>query len=71
MDSRYLVEDISNGLAMFASLGKAIGVPTPVSEAIVTLGGCLLQQDFYATGLTLEKLGFAQMDAKALSDAVS
>jgi opine dehydrogenase len=71
VDSRYLVEDISNGLAMFVSLGKAIGVPTPVSEAIVTLGGCLLQQDFFSTGLSLEKLGFSKLDAKGLSDAVN
>lgn len=68
--SRYLVEDISNGLAMFASLGEALAVPTPVSSAIVTLGGCLLQEDFFSSGLTLEKLGFAGYDAQELSNVV-
>lgn len=71
VDSRYFVEDISSSLVMFSSLGKAIGVPTPVSDAIVTLGSCLLQQDFYTTGLTLEKLGLAGMDAAELSEAVN
>ena len=68
--SRYLVEDISNGLAMFDSLGKAIGIATPVSTAIVTLGSCLLQQDFYETGLTLENLGFTDMNAEKLNRSV-
>jgi opine dehydrogenase len=68
--SRYLVEDISNGLAMFDSLGKAVGVATPVSTAIVTLGSCLLQQDFCATGLTLENLGFVDMNAEKLNRSV-
>lgn len=71
VDSRYLVEDISNGLAMYSSLGKAVGVLTPVSDAIVTLGGCLLQRDFQTSGLTLERLGFDGLDAKSLSEAVN
>lgn len=70
VNSRYLVEDISNGLAMFQSLGKAVGVATPVSSAIVTLGSCLLQQDFYATGLTLENLGMTDTNAELLNRAV-
>jgi len=66
VDSRYLVEDISNGLTMFSSLGKAIGVPTPVSDAIVTLGSTLLQTDFGETGLTLKKLGLNELTTEEL-----
>jgi len=71
VDSRYLVEDISNGLTMYSSLGKALGVPTPVADAIVTLGSTLLQEDFCKTGLTLEKIGFADLTVQQLVDAVS
>jgi len=71
VDSRYLVEDISNGLTMFSSLGKVLGVPTPVSDAIVTLGSTLLQNNFYETGLTLEKLGLGNLIAEELNDSVN
>jgi opine dehydrogenase len=71
VDSRYLVEDISNGLTMFSSLGKALGVPTPVSDAIVTLGGVLLQNDFYNSGLNLEKLGLGNLGAVELNESVN
>lgn len=71
VDSRYLVEDISNGLSMFSSLGKKLEVPTPVSDAIVTLGSTLLQTDFTKTGLNLERLGLADLPAQQLIEAVS
>ena len=71
VDSRYLVEDISNGLTMFSSLGRTLGVPTPVSDAIVTLGGVLLQNDFYSSGLNLEKLGLGNLGAEELNESVN
>lgn len=71
VDSRYLVEDISNGLSMFSSLGKALNVPTPVSDAIVTLGSTLLQTDFNKTGLTLESLGLTNLTAEKLVASVN
>ena len=71
VDSRYLVEDISNGLTLYSSLGKALGVATPVADAIVTLGSTLLQNNFKETGLTLEKLGLKDSTVKQLIDAVN
>lgn len=71
LDSRYFIEDISNGLVLYSSLGRALGVPTPASDAIVTLGGILLQRDFTAEGITLDKLGFAGMGSEQLVTAVN
>lgn len=56
--SRYFTEDISNGLVLWSDMGKLAGVPTPNINAVITLGSSLLEEDFYQTGLTLEKLGF-------------
>ncbi len=54
---RYIVEDISDGLVLWSDLGKLAGVETPVIDAIITLGSQLLLRDFFAEGLTLDKLG--------------
>jgi opine dehydrogenase len=71
LESRYFTEDISNGLVLFSSLGKALGVPTPTTDALVTLGSVLLKRNFMAEGVTLEKLGFEGMDRDQLIAAVS
>ncbi|WP_313524141.1 NAD/NADP octopine/nopaline dehydrogenase family protein [Anaerotignum sp.] len=56
--ARYFTEDISTGLVLWSDLGKVANVPTPNIDAVITLGGSLLQMDFRKIGLTLEKLGF-------------
>jgi opine dehydrogenase len=71
VNSRYITEDISNGLVLYSNLGKALNVPTPASDAIITLGGFLLQRDFRKEGITLEKLGLDKLDAEGLIAAVS
>jgi hypothetical protein len=35
-----------------------LGVPTPVSDAIITLSEGLLSRDFRGTGRTVETMGF-------------
>lgn len=71
VESRYFTEDMANGLALYVALGKALKVPTPASEAIVTLGGFLLQRDFMAEAVTVEELGFGGLDASGLNEAVA
>lgn len=71
LDSRYVTEDISNGLVLYSSLGSALGVPTPASDAIITLGGILLQRDFMAEGVTLKRLGLAGKGKDELLTAVT
>jgi opine dehydrogenase len=71
LESRYFTEDISNGLVLYSSLGKALAVPTPTTNAIITLGSVLLKRDFITEGVTLEKLGFEGMNRDQLISAVS
>lgn len=69
--NRYITEDISTGLVLWSSLGKILKVPTPNIDAIIVLGGTLLQTDFYKIGLTVEKLGIKGVhDKQGLIDAV-
>ena len=69
--NRYITEDISTGLVLWSNLGKILKVPTPNIDAIIVLGGTLLQTDFYKIGLTVEKLGIEGVhDKQGLIDAV-
>lgn len=70
LHSRYLTEDIPLGLVLWADLGKALGVPTPTIDALITIGCELLDEDYWETGLTLEKLGFAGFNRDQLLSAM-
>ena len=58
LQARHLTEDIPFGLVTYQSLGKLLGVPTPVSDAIITIAERLLDRDFH-TGhcRTIKELG--------------
>lgn len=58
LDVRHLTEDVPYGLVTFSSLGKMVGVPTPVSDAIITIAEGLLDRDFWSIGRTVETMGF-------------
>ena len=49
------------GCHVYHALGKKFGVPTPIIDAFITLGGVMTGKNFYETGLTLEELGIAHM----------
>jgi opine dehydrogenase len=57
LDTRHLTEDIPYGLVTYSSLGKMLGVPTPVSEAVITIAEGLLDRDFWSIGRTVEAMG--------------
>lgn len=57
LDVRHLTEDIPYGLVTFSSLGTLLGVPTPFSDAVITLAEGLLDRDFRSMGRTVEVLG--------------
>lgn len=56
---RYLLEDVPTGLVPMVSLGKALGLPMAVMEALVRLAESLHRAEYSATGRTVESLGLA------------
>ncbi len=71
VDHRYLNEDVPNGMGLFASLGKAVGIDTSIADAIITLSGTLLQKDFRHEARTIEHLlGKAHVSQKEICDAI-
>ena len=46
LDSRYLTEDVGFGMVFLSDLGRQIGVPTPVMDAIIEIASVVMARDF-------------------------
>jgi len=58
LNTRHLTEDIPYGLVTYSSLGKLLGVPTPVCDAVITISERLLDRDFHSNNCrTIKELG--------------
>jgi len=68
LDHRYLREDIGFGLVPMSEIAGLVGVQTPLIDALITLGSAALGVDFRSTGLTLEKMGLANVQAENLPE---
>eukprot|EP00425_Heterocapsa_triquetra_P022500 CAMPEP_0195155276 /NCGR_PEP_ID=MMETSP0448-20130528/184076_1 /TAXON_ID=66468 /ORGANISM="Heterocapsa triquestra, Strain CCMP 448" /LENGTH=392 /DNA_ID=CAMNT_0040194061 /DNA_START=107 /DNA_END=1285 /DNA_ORIENTATION=+ len=65
---RYLQEDIGCGLVFHVSLARVLGVPVPVSEAIIRIGTVVSGDDFIAKqAKTVATLGLDGLDAAGIS----
>lgn len=60
--SRYITEDVPEGLVLLESLGKLLGVDTPVCSSLITLAGAALRADFREVGRTIERLGRGNLE---------
>ncbi|MFX0101072.1 MAG: NAD/NADP octopine/nopaline dehydrogenase family protein [Candidatus Hodarchaeota archaeon] len=65
---RYLTEDVPTGLVPLSSLGTYFNIPTPFIDALIRLSSCLVGEDFYEIGRTIEKVG---VPAEVLHDIES
>lgn len=62
VNSRYITEDVSQGLVMLESLGKSLGVPTPIATSLIEIASASLCRDMRADGRTPERLGKENID---------
>ena len=62
LSSRYITEDIPYALVPLSALGHALGVETPVIDALITLACVANQTDYRITGRTLASLGLEGLD---------
>jgi opine dehydrogenase len=68
---RYYLEDFGFGLVPMLALARPAGVEAPVAEALLALGGTLLERDFRAEGLNAERLGIEGLDRAGLLELVA
>ncbi|MCI9271175.1 MAG: NAD/NADP octopine/nopaline dehydrogenase [Dorea sp.] len=57
VNSRYITEDVPQGLVLLESLGKVLDIPVPVCTSLIELASAALGRDFRKEGRTLERLG--------------
>jgi opine dehydrogenase len=58
---QWLKPDVPLAHVPFVSLAELAGISVPIHRAIITIIGSVLETDFWETGLTLKKLGIADL----------
>ena len=59
--SRYITEDVSQGLVLFESIAKRLGIATPIATSMIDIAGAALGRDFRSEGRTIEKMGVTDL----------
>lgn len=67
LDHRYLHEDVGYGLVPMAEIARLFGIRTPVMNSLIKLASVANGIDYSREGLTLEKMGLADVAAENLS----
>ncbi|NLX63193.1 MAG: NAD/NADP octopine/nopaline dehydrogenase [Clostridiaceae bacterium] len=57
VDSRYITEDVPQGLVLLESLGLEYDVATPICSSLIDIASAALGRDFRLEGRTVERLG--------------
>jgi len=72
LDHRYFNEDVGFGLVFYHHLGLQLGVPTPVSDAIIAVASVMMDRDYLAEAArTTASLGIAGLSAAELRRLVA
>jgi opine dehydrogenase len=67
MQHRMISEDCPCGLVPLSSIGEMIGVPTPVTRALITLASKINGTDYYVKGRNVEYLGISGLNKAQLT----
>jgi len=70
-DHRYIVEDVAMGLVLWSSLGRALRVPTPLTDALIDLTSGITGTDYRKGGRSLERLGLAGLTRAELREELA
>lgn len=57
-DSRYITEDVPEGLVLLESLGEMLNIATPTCTGLINCASAAMKRDFRAEGKKIERLGY-------------
>jgi opine dehydrogenase len=69
-DHKYIAEDVPAGLIPMVEIGKAAGVPTPATDALIQIVKSMTGKTFAAEARTLERMGLAGKDAAGIRNVL-
>lgn len=58
---RFIDEDVPLNLVPISEMGHKIGVATPITDLLIQISNLVREKDFNKTGVTLEKMGIAEL----------
>ncbi len=67
VDSRYISEDVPEGLVMLEALGKYLNINTPICTSLIEMATAALGRNLRSQGRTLDRLGIENIK-KIISD---
>ena len=67
LDTRYIYEDVPNGLGLLENLSAELGFESPIASALITLAGALKNTDYRRTMRTLQSLGVTLPELRQLT----
>ena len=70
IENRYLTEDAPYGLVPWVAIAKVFGVEMPLTNAVLDVYDVIHETNWRESGLGLEKMGLAGMDAAAIREFV-
>lgn len=62
VDSRYITEDVPQGLVLLETLGAELDVPTPICTSLIEITSAALGRDMRENGRTVSRLGKANIN---------
>lgn len=71
LSHRFVVEDVVCGLVPLASIGRELGVATPMMDAFIEIASVTAGRDYRKEGRTAEKLGLAGKSPAEITAMVS
>ena len=61
LDTRYIYEDVGIVLCLLSLFGRKFNIPTPVTDALITIASSLVNSDLRANARTFDDLGLSGM----------
>jgi opine dehydrogenase len=71
LNHRFLDEDVPYGLVPLSELGRWVDVPTPTMDALIHVASMAMKRDYRSEGLTLERMGLANLSRERLNRVLS